>query len=616
MTRLDAFDSFYRASNRQMLAISYALTGSRQDALPMTVEAYSRTWRQWNKLRGRDPAVYTRSELYKLVAVVNRTHILRRKSADEPDAELLEALSELDPLHRRLVTLLTIGSLNLEQAAKEAGLDDEDASKAVASALGTLESEHNIDLDAFEIRMQGLAEAAHEEHLPRPERLRHKARSEGRRNTTIVAVAAALITILGGMAATDGDSWQSAAQLPYREKLGAERPDIVLSSRQLDVDDLLSLDQVAQLDPEATWNIDGTNTDVTNNTPYSTCPTTRFADPDPLKVFVRAYSNSEATDRVAQSIEVSRSAAAAEAAHRQLVSWYANCEHPRVRLVDSYTVRRPFGDFQILRLQSLRSPERFISVGLAQSGVVTSTLVHEKSGVEPADVNVFAEALNDSIERVCADSGGECSSAGELLQAPPPRTDTDPSFLSVVDLPPLGSVDQVWEPGNAQQVASNPASSLCDKTEFGSDEDGSFVDPQSKLFLLPDAPGVPREFAIAQTVTATATTEEAEAVIDSIRARVEECTESELSATIEPLQAEDDGAVESYAWRIVFEVGEDEIVTYRMGIVRRHNTISQVLFPPAGDHVLAPDEFVSVLDRAGERLLYSEALNPTTPAPP
>lgn len=605
MTRLDAFDSFYRASRHRILAVNYALSGDLKAAHKVSVDAYARTWRQWNRLRGRDLAAYTRAEAYKHVLVARGTHLLLKRSDDDIDNELIEALSSLGNNERRMISLLTVGGIDLDAAASEMAINDQEAMETASRALRQLEDALGVPIGELEPRMDSLYTALRDTTFPPANEVRRKARRESRRNAvTLVAVATATV-VAGGLLSTQGGALERRAELPYREKLGAERPDIVLQTQQLSTDDLLSLEQVGQLDATASWSIDGTDTDPENVTPYSTCPTTRYADPDPLKVLVQAYSTTDDSARVAQSIEVSLSEEASEAAYAQLISWYANCIHPRVRLIDAYTVRRPFGDFQILRLQSYRSPARFISVGIAQSGAVTSTLVHEQSGSEPTDVNVFAQALNDSIERVCADSGGECTTDIEVLPAPPPRTIEDPAFLSVIDMPPLGDIDEVWTPGEALTTTMNPAASLCDKTMFPEDE---FTNPRSKLFVLPNVPELPREFAIAQTTAAAPNAQTADQVINAIAGRVAACSESELSATVEDNVVIEDPEFVGHTWRLSFEVSEDEFVTYRMGVVRRENMIAQVLFPPAGTADLNPGDFTAMMERAGERLRYSDDL--------
>ena len=164
------------------------------------------------------------------------------------------------------------------------------------------------------------------------------------------------------------------------------------------------------LDVDSKWSVDNTDDDVDNTTPYATCPVKRFSDTDPLKVLVRTYSaTGEGKERVAQAIEVSRSAKIADESYRRLVRWYSDCQHPRVQLVDSFTVQRPAGDFQILLLRSQSTPVRTFTVGFSHSGNVTSTLVHEIDGAVGPKIETFARTLNDSVSRLCADSGGDCT---------------------------------------------------------------------------------------------------------------------------------------------------------------------------------------------------------------
>ena len=92
----------------------------------------------------------------------------------------------------------------------------------------------------------------------------------------------------GGFVVTDGDALDARASLPYREKIGAERSDVVLDAQKIDSGNLLTTSQVNALDVERTWSVENTDDDVDNTTPYATWPVKRFSDPDPLKGLVPA----------------------------------------------------------------------------------------------------------------------------------------------------------------------------------------------------------------------------------------------------------------------------------------------------------------------------------------
>ena len=303
--------------------------------------------------------------------------------------------------------------------------------------------------------------------MPPADTIRRRAQVGRRRNTVLLVAAAFALVVGGGFVVTDGDALETSAALPHREKIGSEGPDLVLQAQKIGTDDLLSMSQVKRLDPDGAWKVVGTDDDTQSTTPYATCPTKRFADKDPLRAFVRTYEvPGKSDERVAQAIEVSRSADQAEEAYVRLVRWYSDCEHPRVQLVGSYVVQRPFGDFRILRLRSHRSPERTFTVGFSHSGTVTSTLVHEVDGAEGPDIEDFARTLNDSVAKVCKDSGGRCTDDIEVAGTDPPRTSEAPAFLGIVDLPPIADIDQVWAGVKPGPAKVNPAATQCDCGEL------------------------------------------------------------------------------------------------------------------------------------------------------
>ncbi len=602
MTRVDTFDAFYASTQRVTLATTYAKCGDLEVARDATADAYRHAWRQWSRV-GPAPAGFVRSEAWQGTALSRGTHPLRRRRERGHDGALLDALADLDRESRRLIALMTIADLDIDEAAREVGVDDELALELASRGFSRLEESLGATIDDVVARLRALAGASAVVDLPSAVELRRSASRGGRRNTVLLIALAVVVALLGGAFVADGDAMARQSALPDREKIGAESPDIVLDSHNIGTDDLLTVEAVSALNPDATWTIEGTDTDPTNQTPYATCPTTRFADPDPLKVFVRAYT-SEADDRVAQSIEVSRSQEASEAAYQRLVSFYAECEHPRTRLVDAYRVERPFGDFQILRLQSYRSPARFITVGLAQSGALTSTLVHESPGTEPTDVDVFAGVLNDSISRVCADSGGDCSKEFDVVETLPPPAAENPEFLGVVDLPPVDTIDSVWSASDPVPVTSqNPAATSCDNASFTGKD---FIDARSRVFAIPEATVLPDQFALTQTTAQMSSERAVNDFVRDVSKQVDACPDGDLPTTVDQKTKISGDGFRGNSWRIGFEIDKDEYVHYRMGIVRRGDAVTQVLFPPAGKYAISAKEFNSVLQRAGERLAYAE----------
>ena len=604
MTRVDEFDSFYRSTSESALRVLYAVTGDRTVAHDVTVDAYRRAWRDWSKIRDHDPVRYVRAEAWKLAVLSRGTHPLRRRHEEDSDTELLDALASLPSDDRRLVVLMTLGSTDLDEAAAEVGVSDEEGIELVTTAITALEASTGQSIDDLERRMNALGAVTSRLTMPPSADIRQKAVRGQRRNTIGLVLAALVAIVVGGLVVTEGDPLAAVAGVPYRERLGAESPDLVLDSRQIDTDNLLTASQVSRLAPDGDWAVGGTDENVADDTPYATCPTQRFATENPVKVFVRTFE-SAGSDRVAQAIEVAGSPAEAEAAYQRLVSWYADCTHPRVQLTETYRAERPFGDFLILRLVSHRSPERTFTVGFSYSGTVASALVHEVDGLTGPPIEEFAQTLNDSVERVCADSGGNCREDITVTAADPPATSEAPTFLGIVDLPPIAAVDQVWAGTTpSTDPSANPAATVCDRASFAIEG----VSSSSRIYLIPEAETLPVTFGVVETVGTFPTAEAATGFVDQVQATINACSADNLAATATP--GDGFGAGPDFrgaTWQVTLEVEGGTPVTFRTAIVQRGAAVAQVLFTPSGEADLSPQQFAALAQRAAQRLVYAAA---------
>lgn len=603
MTRVEEFNGFYAATSRQCLKITYTLSGDRQIAREATIDAYRRAWRDWPKIRQLDPLSYVRTEAWKLVSLGKSTHPLRRKHEEDSDTDLLEALGALSSEDRRLLALLTLGDVDLEAASREVGVRAEEGIENVTTALTTLETTLDQSIEEIERRLHALGTITDAIVLPAAAEVRRRAK-RGRQRNTFALVAAALIAIVAsGFVVADGDGMHRTTQLPQRQQIGAETDTVQIEPKQVDASQLLTVEQVQRLDPQKRWKVVGTDDNPKNQTPYATCPTKRFANKNPQRVFVRTYkSNSPKDERVAQSIEVARSDKSAAVAYKRLLSWYSNCAHPRVQLVGAWTVERPIGDFQILRLRSHRSPARTFTVGFSHSGTVTSTLVHEVSSARGPDVELFAQALNDSVSRVCVASGGNCTSDITVQRAQPPATATDPGFLGIVDLPPVAKVDRVWAGTPAAKFKKNPAHTPCDRVSFAAK---GIRGATAKTFVIPGAPQLPKQFGLVQTVGRFTSDKAAKSFMKRVSKSVEQCPDGNLSASLDQRSKFSKGTVSSgKAWRIAFELNRSEKAYYRMGLIRTGSTVAQVTFTSSPDFEIGSEAFANLTKRAAQRLAY------------
>jgi hypothetical protein len=602
MTRVDEFNNFYSSTSATALKATYAVCGDRQVAFDATVDAYRRAWRDWTKIRDHHPLGWVRNEAWKLTSLSRSTHPLRRKHEEDADVELLDALADLQMDNRRLIVLLTLGQSDLEEASREVGIPAQQGIEAVTGSLTRLEQKLGQSLGEIEERMHALGSITRRFEMPPADTIRRRAKVGRRRNTVLLVAAAWLLVLGGGFVVTDGNVLQTGADIPRREKIGSEGTDLVLLAQNIGTDDLLTMSQVKRLDPEGIWRVVDTNDDTQSTTPYATCPTKRFANSDPLRAFVRTYEvNGRTDERVAQAIEVSRNAEQAEDAYLRLVRWYSDCEHPRVQLVGSYVVHRPFGDFRILRLRSHRSPERTFTVGFSHSGTVTSTLVHEVDGDTGPDINDFALTLNDSVKQVCTESGGRCTDDIEVVSTDPPRTSEAPAFLGIVDLPPIADIDKVWAGVKPFRPKVNPAATQCDGANF---RGKSVRATQSRIFVIPEARDLPQAFGVAETVGRFGSDDDAAAFVKAIEKRISKCPDANLSAEVDDKHSIESGDTRGTAWRVGLEVNKKSRVYYRMAVVRQGADVAQVTFTPAGRYDISQNAFAALVTRAAQRLVY------------
>ncbi len=604
MSRVTEFDDFYDRESPGVLKFLYAVTGDRAVARDATIDAFRRAWRDWDRYRGSEALRHVRVEGWKAQAVERGTHPLRRRHEEDSDVELLDALADLRANERRLVVLMTLGRTDLDVAAREIGVSDEEAIEQVTTAITGLEKATGQSISELEQRLNALGDVTGGIALPDAAEIRTQA-TRGRRFTTIGLVAATILAILAGsIALTDGRPLSRLISDPYREQLGAESHDLILDAQKIDTETLLTTGQVDDLAPTTEWKQASTETDPEATGALTTCPTKRFATEDPLKVFARSFvSQSGTSQRVVQSLEVARTVDAARAAHDEALQWFAGCEVPLMQLTESYRVQRPYGDVLILRLVQNGSAPRTLTVGLSTSGTVSTTVVHEVDGLEDVPtIEDFAHTVNTSLQKVCSDSGGECSDAVEPVPVDPPALAEHPAFLAPIDLPAIAGVESPWTSTEPSDGAVNPAASTCDPNDFAA----SGATASSQVFVLTEAPGLAASFGMVETVATFGTTDAATAFVNQVQTSVNGCSQVNLAATIsESVAIGETPDYRAASWAITLQVENGEPVMLRSAIVQRGNAVARVLFTPSGTTTLTSEQFAVVVNRALQRLAYA-----------
>lgn len=592
MTRVDEFDHFYSSTARTTLKATYAVCGDRNVAFESTIDAYRRAWRDWPKIRNHAPDSWVRNEAWRLTALERSTHLLRRRQEEDADADLMAALAKMRADDRRLISLMTLGSADLEVACREVGIPVQQGAETVTTALVSLESTLGDTLDQIEERLHRLGAVVNSVVLPAASVIRHRAQL-GRRRNTVALVAGAVLLVVFGAVGVVGEPVDAE-----RQRIGQERPDLILQAQKMGTNELLTAAQVQGLDRSRTWRVLSTNDDARATTPYATCPPTRFADPDPIRAWVRTFEASNSTDRVAQSVEVTRNADRAQQARRRLEKWFGDCKLPRVQLTKSWTVRRPFADFRILQLVSREGETQVFTVGIGTTGMIVNTIVHKTDGDDGPDLRTFARLLDNAVDGVCRFGGGRCAGGLNTVESVPPPVSSAPAFLAVADLPPVKDVEAVWT-AVPRKATKNPASTICDKADFKGSR------RSARTYVMPSATEVPKSFGLTQTVGKFTDDDAADKFVKAVRRSIVQCPEKNLAAQLEGARELDiKGADEAFTWLISIEVTRQEQAFYRTALIRRGDIVTQVTLTTSEKYDLSRAEFAFVADRAGQRLVY------------
>ena len=592
MTRVDEFDHFYSSTSGTTLRATYAVCGDRNVAVEATVDAYRHAWRDWNKIRHHAPDAWVRTEAWRLTALSRSTHPLRQRHEEDSDRELLSALARLRIDDRRLIALLTLGAVDLEDACREVGVPAQQGAESVTTALVGLESALGDPLDQLEERMHRLSRVTRTLILPAAGVVRHRAQL-GRRRNTIALVAAAVAVALGGGVISAAESSDAD-----RHRIGDKREDPVLLAQKMGPDDLLRASQVTRLDQDARWRVLGTNDDLGEKTPYASCPPRRFADPDAVRALVRTFQAGRSEERVAQAVEVSRNSDDAMASFLRQEQWYADCRLPGVQLTRAWKVRRADPDFRMLQLASHQKPKQTFTVGLGVTGNVVTTLVHRSEGDDAPDPWAFASVLNDAVGKVCEFGGRQCERGLVLRRTSPPATLRSPQFIAIADLPPVADATGVWT-GVATDPKSHRSAAVCDNANFSGSR------PTSRAYVQAEIADIPKEFGVTETVGRFRNEDDADEFIDSVEANLYDCPDENLAAQVDQAYAINEGPLDGTSWRVRLDLPDGGQAEYRTAAVRNGLTVAQVTATPAGKYEISRREFERLVERAGERLAYA-----------
>ncbi|MGZ6962724.1 MAG: RNA polymerase sigma factor [Acidimicrobiia bacterium] len=155
----EAFDRFYRDERTRVVALAYALSGSRAGAEDLAQDAFLAVHERWDRID--NPAAYVRQTVANLAGsrfrrLGRESNVLARLRGRRPefaelapdDAEFWRAVVELAPRQREVVALFYVDDQSVAQIAETLEISTgtvkstlHDARVALAVALGESYSE-------------------------------------------------------------------------------------------------------------------------------------------------------------------------------------------------------------------------------------------------------------------------------------------------------------------------------------------------------------------------------------------------------------------------------------------------------------------------------------------
>jgi hypothetical protein len=368
---------------------------------------------------------------------------------------------------------------------------------------------------------------------------------------------------------------------------------------------LLAVPQVTAAIP-GTWTEGTTSTNTAGNGIVFACQGGRYADMHGIGALVRTFTGTApkvGPVTAGQSAEASADANAAERTYDTTLAWYAGCLSPRVQLLSTHRVQGVGDEATLLVLRSWNDPVTTQVVGVARTGVLTTTVVNTVTGITDPDaqpdLQPSAGLLATAVTGLCAlPDAGACSTPPKLKDVSPVPVGKHPSMLIEADLPPVPTIDQPWAGTEPAKATTNVAATRCDDTEF---TDPAFMKAFTRTFVIPAASQLPPEFGLSETVGALPR-RSARSFVADVRTKLKKCPDDDLGTDVDQLADEQSDARDLAVWRITVDVSQDRSVRFLMAVIREGNGVAQLTFVPSDDVSIGPKAFETLAHRAQERL--------------
>lgn len=610
------FDTFYRDARGRLLLQTYSLTGDLGASRSAVRDAFLVAWHHWRKVAHLpDPEAAVRPYAWRHAQRRTTARLWHREKEIGPGAkETLEALGKLPVTQRKTLLLTQLAAVSMPQMAREVGLPLDEAERELQSATAQFSLLRGVPAAGIRTLFEPLGEIVNEVTWPRSTIIRRAGAARRRTHTALGAVAAVAAFALTGTLVTDAAGVRPTLdRQPVSAGPSAEAPTKPRPAQTLPKSAMLAAPQLDRAFGGDGWSVGRTGDNSAGSGMVLPCQQERYADPRGEAAWVRTFEPPgkaggtplppTALTEAAQLTEASGTRKAARRSFQALLGWFAGCADARSQLLVTREVAGAGDEAAQLVLRSWEDPVTTYVVGLARTGLYTTTTLSTVAGAVDPDVDASGRLLSAAVDSLCElPGGGECAGdAPQLTVRGSYPTGPAPSILSEVDLPPVSSVTLPWVGTEPRRAGVNVAATRCDDTAFTGDvAGGRFSNNFTRSYVIPEA-DLPAEFGITETV-GSLPGNRAPAFVDEVRADLARCPDQDLGTEVVETVRLDEADTAMTAWQLTTELSDDRSFTYAMAIMRQGRSVAQVTFIAADGVQMAEGAFTDLAYRALDRL--------------
>lgn len=613
----EQFDAFYKAARERLLLQTYALTGDLGASRAAVRAAFVVAWHHWRKISRlaypETPEDWVRPQAWRHAQRRHTARLWHRdKDLDQMVLATLDALATLPVTQRRALLLTQLAAVSMPRMAREIGLPLEDAERELQSGAAQFALLRDVPTSSVRAQLDALTPVVADARWPRATIIRRAGAARRRTHTTIGAAAAVAALLVSGSLVTDAAGVRpsldrrapaAAADVPTPPVFDGPEEDA------LDAQSLLGTTEVRELVGRRGWRVTGTSDNSEGNGLVLPCQQERYADPRGSAALLRVLET-PATKQgpkvsVFQSVEASATPRAARRAFATALGWYAGCQVARVQLLKTHRVDAAGDRAMLLELRAWDDPVSTMTVGIARTGVYTTTALTVVENARPANAAASMRLLAGAVTDLCYQpDAGRCAGPPRLRTVTPEPVGVAPAMLSEIDLPPVSRVAKPWGGTKPRPARDNLAATRCDDASFtGAYNQAKMRSNLTRSFVIPGA-RLPDTFGLTETV-GSLPPRQARAFVEEVRGKLARCPDEDLGTEVQLIAQRDqeDADTSLSVWRLTTELSDERSLRYSMAILRRGNAVAQIGFVPADEVTMSEDAFVSLSYRALNRLV-------------